>query len=82
MEPTMKIEAIIKTLKAQDYNYYGKTPKGWTPSSGRFFRIYFGRDFVTVENNVAHNGTKKARALSIGHSAVEKIQEIIDQNQK
>lgn len=71
----MKATEITKKLKEQGYTYYGETPKAWEANS--FGRIYFGRDYVTVDADGTIHGNKKgkARANTIGHTAVEAVRE-------
>lgn len=71
----MNILEIANKINDSGLTYYGEKAKGW--SGGTVSRIYFGRDYVILENGIAHNNTAKARAKSIGESAVDIVKNII-----
>lgn len=68
---------IANLINADGKTYYGESAKGWV--SENVSRIYFGREYVTIENDGrVHNDIKnKPRASSIGYSAVEIVEEVI-----
>ena len=72
----MTNQDLIKKLIENKINYFGETPRLWE-NHGKA-RIYFGRDYVTIENDgeVHNRRSGKARALTIGHSITEQISEI------
>jgi hypothetical protein len=65
---------IAETINARGLTYFGATAKGWTGNG--IGRIYFGRDYVTIEaNGEVHNRKDgKARATTAGASAVEIVE--------
>jgi len=75
----MTATEITKKINAAGYKYYGETARAWEADG--FGRIYFGRDFVTVEaSGEIHNcKSGKARAMTIGDTAVDAIAKIIGQ---
>jgi hypothetical protein len=72
----MTNQTLIKKLKENEINYYGERPRLWE-NHGKA-RIYFGRDYVTIEKNgeIHNRKNNKARALTIGHEITEKINKI------
>ena len=77
----MDIQELAKAINDSGYKYYGEKAKAWSSKDGAVERIYFGADYATVENSKAHNAkTGKARANTIGYSAVEAINNIIGAN--
>lgn len=78
-------EKVVKTAKQiadalneQGYKYYGERAKGWESADGKVQRIYFGRDYVTIEDGKAHaNKAGKTRAQTIGSSAVSAVSAVI-----
>ena len=75
---TITAQDIASKVNAMGYRHYGERAKGWEGNG--FSRIYFGRDFVTVEDGQAHgNRAGKARAQTIGYDAVEAVQKAIDE---
>ena len=76
---TMKTaKEIAEILNEQGYKYYGEKAKGWESSDGKVQRVYFGRDFVTIEDGDAHaNKSGKARAQTIGHTAVDAVKSVM-----
>jgi hypothetical protein len=71
----MTAQLIADRINASGQTYYGDRARAW--SAGNVSRIYFGRDYVTVEGGEAHNRTAKARAKSIGESAVEIVASVM-----
>lgn len=64
---------IAAKLNATEQTYFGQPAKGWEgPTESR---IYFGRDYVTITNSgeVHNRKAGKARANTIGESAVELV---------
>ena len=72
----MTNQKLMTKLSELKINYFGETPKLWEKNG--FARIYFGRDYVTIEaNGEVHNRRAgKARAKTIGWEITEKIEEI------
>lgn len=74
----MTAKDIAAKLNANGYDYYGEKARGWEGDS--VSRIYFGGDWVTIEaDGRVHNDRKgSARASTIGWSAVEAVEAIIN----
>lgn len=66
---------IANAINAAGETYFRDTAKAWVSGDGKASRIYFGRDYVTIEaSGEIHNRTRKARSKSIGASAVELVE--------
>lgn len=74
----MNATEIANKLNESDFRYYGEAAKGW--SKNGIERIYFGREYVTFENGLPTNKSSKARANTIGSSAVEACEAVIQSN--
>lgn len=76
MRPFTAARHIADVLNAAGYDYFGAKAKPWDGTT--FARIYFGGDFLTIEKDgEIHNRKQgRARALSIGHPAVDAAQSI------
>ena len=72
----MTAQQIADKLNENGYTYFGEKAKAWV--GGNVTRIYFGRDFVTIENGKPTNISQRARAKTIGSSAVEAVEAIIN----
>lgn len=74
----MQAQEIAAKLNANGFDYYGDKAKAWSRES--VSRIYFGREFVTIEaDGRVHNDRKgSARANTIGSSAVEAVEAVIN----
>lgn len=72
----MTVYEIADKLNANGYTYYGDKAKAW--EGGSVARIYFGREYVTLENGTPTNSSTKARAKTIGSSAVEAVEAVIN----
>ena len=69
---------IAELLNEQGFKYYGARAKGWESEDGKVQRVYFGRDYVTIEDGNAHaNKPGKARAQTIGHTAVAAVESVM-----
>ncbi len=67
-------EEIATAINASGNSYHGATARAWSGDTES--RIYFGRDFVRIAAGQITNAREgKARALTIGHSAVELIEQ-------
>jgi hypothetical protein len=65
---------IADKINAAGRKHYNDSARGW--DAGNQSRVYFGKEYVTIENGECHNRINgKARAKSIGDSAVELVQE-------
>jgi len=67
---------IAERINESGRDYYGQRAKGWDgPTCSR---IYFGRDYVTIEatGEIHNRRDGKARAKTIGDSAVELVLEV------
>ena len=80
MTTKTKINAkeIASTLNAKGFDYYGEKARAWTGDN--VSRIYFGGEWVTIEaSGEVHNLRKgSARANTIGSSAVEAVEAVIN----
>lgn len=65
---------IAAAINAAGDTYYGASASAWQGNG--YARIYFGRDYVTIEatGEIHNRRAGKARALTIGHSAVEIVE--------
>lgn len=74
MKTTKTATQIATEINNAGEKHYGEKAKAW--ESENVSRIYFGRDFVTIEKDGEIHNRKngKARALSIGDSAVELVE--------
>jgi hypothetical protein len=72
----MTAQQIADQLNANGYTYYGDKAKAW--QGGNVSRIYFGKEYVTLENGTPTNVGQRARAKTIGSSAVEAVEAIIN----
>ncbi len=73
--PTAK--EIADLINGNGSRYYDDKAKGWTGNG--FSRIYFGRDYVTIENDgECHSNGPKARAQTIGQSAVDLVEDALE----
>ena len=73
----MTKQELIKRVKEEKITYYGETPRLWE-NHGKS-RIYFGRDFVTIEDGEVHNRRAgKSRAITIGHDITDQINKIFN----
>ena len=67
-------EEIAAAINSTGKNYHGASARAWNGETES--RIYFGRDFVRIANGQITNlRDGKARALTIGHSAVELVEQ-------
>jgi hypothetical protein len=65
---------IAEAINNAGQKYFGASAKGWT--GGKVSRIYFGRDYVSVEGEEIHNRRDgKARALTVGDKAVALVKQ-------
>ena len=72
----MTTHEIATRLNDSGYTYYGEIAKAWVKYDKE--RIYFGSDFVSIINGVPTNiHPNKARALSIGNSALEAVEKVM-----
>lgn len=78
MATTLTASDIATALNTNGFEYFGNRAKAWT--GGTVSRIYFGRDYVTIEaDGEVHNRVSgKARAKSIGWDAVDAVEAIIN----
>ena len=77
----MNLQELAKAINDSGYKYYGEKAKAWASKDGAVERIYFGADYATIENGKAHNARiGKARANTIGYSAIEAINNIVGAN--
>jgi hypothetical protein len=66
-------EEIATAINASGNNHHGASARAWQGETES--RIYFGRDFVRiVSGQITNSREGKARALTIGHSAVELVE--------
>ena len=72
----MSVYEIADKLNANGFSYYGDKAKAWV--GGNVARIYFGKEYVTLENGTPTNICQRARAKTIGASAVEAVEAIIN----
>lgn len=72
---TKSAESIAAEINASGRTVYGDKAKPWSCESHS--RIYFGRDYVTIEANGEIHARKngKASAKTAGASAVELVEE-------
>ena len=69
----MSAQQIATRINDAGQTYYGDRAKAWERDG--IARIYFGRDYVTIEAGEAHNRKAgKARSQTIGESAVELVE--------
>lgn len=74
MKTTKTAEEIAVAINSTGKNYHGASARAWSGETES--RIYFGRDFVRIVNGEITNARQgKARALTIGHSAVELVEQ-------
>lgn len=67
-------DEIATAINSSGQTYHGATARAWVGETES--RIYFGRDFVRIVNGQITNSREgKARALTIGHSAVELVEQ-------
>ena len=73
----MTSQEIAAKINASGQTYYGDRAKAW--DGGQVSRIYFGRDYVTIEadGEVHNRRAGKARAATIGNGAVEIVEAIV-----
>lgn len=67
----MSVHELAKSINDSGFKYYGEKAKAWVSKDGVVERIYFGSDYATNAK------ASKARANTIGYSAVEAINNII-----
>lgn len=72
---TKSAQQIADAINAAGRTYYGEAAKAWCGATCS--RIYFGRDYVTIEasGEVHVRKAGKARAQTAGMSAVELVEE-------
>lgn len=67
---------IADAINAAGRKHYNDSAKGWISPKGNVSRVYFGKEYVTIETSgEIHNRTAKARSKSIGDSAVDLVTE-------
>ncbi len=66
-------KAVVEALIESGYKYFGEKPRAWVGDNIQ--RIYFGSDFVTIEQDgeIHNRRNGKARAATIGDSAVDAV---------
>jgi hypothetical protein len=68
---------IAEAVNSAGQTYFGEKARAW--DGDKISRIYFGRDFVTIENGEIHNRKHgKARALTIGDKAVALVKQFAE----
>ena len=74
MNTTKTAAEIAAAINASGETYYGDIAKAWT--GGNVSRIYFGRDYVTIEatGEIHSRKSNHTRAQTIGSSAVELVE--------
>jgi len=75
MTTQINVHEIVSKLNDSGYRYYGDAAKGWDGHNES--RVYFGREWVTIDQQTGeiHNRrATKARALTIGQSAVDAVE--------
>lgn len=74
MKTTKTASQIAEEINSTGEKHYGEKAKAW--ESENVSRIYFGRDFVTIEKDGEIHNSKngKARALTIGASGLELVE--------
>lgn len=68
-------QEIAAAINATGKTYFGDRAKGWDKGDCR--RVYFGRDYVTIETDDTVHAKKpgKVAAKTAGYEAVELVQE-------
>lgn len=71
---------IADAINEAGETYYGAAAKGWASSDGKVQRVYFGRDFVTIDadGNIHADKPGKARAQTCGVSGVELVEKFAE----
>jgi hypothetical protein len=73
MNTVKTAEEIATAINASGNSYHGASARAWEGNDES--RIYFGRDYVRIIAGCITNAREgKARALTIGHSAVELVE--------
>lgn len=72
----MSAKEIATRLNESGYRYCGQSARGWDGES--LSRIYYGKSYVTLERDgeIHNRRAGKARALTIGHEAVEAVKSV------
>lgn len=75
-EKGLTVEQIVDALNEQEFEYFGVKPRAWNGSDQS--RIYFGRDYATIQGDTITNSRKgAARAITIGDNVLEHIATIV-----
>lgn len=71
-------DQIAASINAAGRTVYGDSAKAWSCESNS--RIYFGRDYVTIEQSGEIHARKpgKARSQTAGATAVELVEEFAE----
>ena len=79
MTKTFTAQQIATEINNAGEKHYGDSARGW--DADKAARVYFGRDFVVIDVQTGEVHNRKAgaaRALTIGASAVDLVNDAIE----